>query len=482
MKHLVTLALSLLSATAFCQSPHSHPSGASHASVLSALLGPQQIDAPAMKTTALTIQRVIAQSTRDNTLASLSDSLDLSYTGLNYSSYDYNMMLYPYNYAYNTSPMFNYLGTFAKPQVLFDECKHWTINPFTLVYGYYETTYGTYDANKNQLTFKHTYTDSVTNKNMSFMNTFNTANNITKGCWFNWNSGVADSTFKQFFTYNAANKLTQDSTYELHLGTWRIVSKTNYTYDASYNLITINNYANSTDTSFTLPLIEQQRYNNTYDASNRLVTVLTSMYNGTTLIPYVRDTFDYTGTGTFHTSWRQHQWDLINAYWAPMTKMEKHLNASSLPDTVNIYGFDSLANAWTPASRHIVSYNGMNNPETRQEYLYAWTSFPSSPDYTTTYYYETYQDATGVAAAHIQSSITLFPNPASNKVIITGLDNGKQVVVTLSDIMGRQVMRQGLIAQENTSLFFDELAPARYNITIYDQEGHILHRSAIVKN
>jgi hypothetical protein len=483
MKHFLTLTLALLTAKAFSQPAHHTALTGNHANALSVLLAPQTQDAPAMKATAVTAQRVIAQSTRDNTLAALSDSLDLTYTGSNYSRYDYNMMLYPYNYVYSTSPMFDFLGIFTKPQVLFDECKHWTINPFTLVYGYYETTYGTYDGSKNQATFKHTYTDSVTNKNMSFVNAFNTANKITRGSWFNWNAGVMDSAFKQFFSYNTANKLTQDSTYELHLGTWRLVSKTNYTYDATNNLITINNYANVADTSLTLPLIEQLRYNNTYDASNRLITVLTSMHDGTSLIQYVKDTFAYTGAGAFHTSWRQHQRDIINNYWAPWIKMEKHLNAGNLPDTVNTFGFDSLANMWMPAARDIISYNTMNNPVTMQNYQYAWTTFPTTPTFTTTYYYENYQDATSTPAISTQATVTIFPNPASNTITISGMENqdGNLLTISITDIAGRMIAKETAPWHRSRQLSVEYLLPASYHITIQTQPGRILHQSSIVK-
>src|SRR4051812_38002929 len=103
MRQFLTLVLLLLTSSSFCQPLHRYMATGSHNNALSSLLSPQSSGADAaMRTTAPTLQRVIAQSTRDSATSTLSDSADLKYTGANYSHYDYNMMLYPYNYSYST--------------------------------------------------------------------------------------------------------------------------------------------------------------------------------------------------------------------------------------------------------------------------------------------------------------------------------------------------------------------------------------------
>ena len=108
-----------------------------HMSFVNSLLQQQNIPAGAARSTGVTGQRVIAQSTRDNTLATLNDSLDLKYGPNRGSTYDYNTMIFPYNYPYSTNPMFNFAGTFAKPQVLFDTLLGWRVDLNTLLYGYF---------------------------------------------------------------------------------------------------------------------------------------------------------------------------------------------------------------------------------------------------------------------------------------------------------------------------------------------------------
>src|SRR5437016_3700881 len=111
-----------------------------HRKAVNGFLQHNNAGTPEMRTSGgVTKERVIAESTRDNTLNTLTDSVNLTYSLFRTSTYDYNTMIFPYNYPYSASPMFNYQGVFTKPQVLFDTYIHWEVDPNTLTYGYYET-------------------------------------------------------------------------------------------------------------------------------------------------------------------------------------------------------------------------------------------------------------------------------------------------------------------------------------------------------
>ena len=456
-----------------------------HNAILNSLLQQNHYSDAAMKTTSVTAERVIAQSTLNNTAHTLSDSVSVNYTLYRASAYDYNTMLYPYSYPYNTSPMFNNAaGVFTKPQVLFDTFMHWTIDPNTEAYGYYETAYANYDANNNITGYLDLFADSSVNPNVLYANKFNAAKNIDTAYWNIWQSGTADSAFKQFFTYNSANLITKDSTYELHLGAWRIASRSLYTYDGSNNLIQIDNYANTTDTSFLLPLVEQYKYVNTYDASHRLLTVYSSFYDGSALAPYIQDTFAYSGTYTYHNSWREYQYDPINLYWAPMFNMAKTINAIGLPDTINKQGFDSILNAWVPQTLYVASYNTFKDPDTLLEYDYNFTAYPATPSYITKYYYSTFVNKTEVNNVAVNNDAALiFPNPATNQFTITQLNVplNTSVFVTLMNEQGQMVMRQNMHWQGQTQISINGLIPGAYWVAIQDDKGNMLHRQAIVK-
>jgi hypothetical protein len=335
MKQLLTLfSATLATAATFAQHPAVHPSLSDHKSMLNVLLQPQMGSLSEKMTLS---ERVKAQSTWDNTLGSKSDSVYLVYPTNGISNYDFNMMLYPYNYPYSTSPMFNNcLGVFTKPQVDYSRRDHWQIDPNTLTYGFYERDLCGYDPSFNLLRDTALFADSSFYPNMRYSNSFNAMNNVDSSHSYSWISGTSSSAFKQYFSYNASNKVTRDSIYEYSASAWHKVSNTTYTYDVPGNLIQIDNYSNNSDSTFTAPLIEQLKYVNTYDGTGRLKTVQSSYYDGTMLKPYVTDSFAYTGTTPFHLSWKEYQYDAINSYWAPMTFMTKTLGGSGFPDVVNI--------------------------------------------------------------------------------------------------------------------------------------------------
>ena len=486
MKHCFILLISLILTSSVIAQHSKVPMPQRHGIVVNALLQQQDGENAAYKTTTgITKQRVIGESTHDTTLATFNDSVSVRYSRFHNSTYDYNTMIYPYNYTYSTSPMFNYAGTFTKPMVLYDTFNHWQVDPNTLLYGHYETAYAQYDTPfYNLIAYADLFDDSAINPNMLYFNKFNAAHNIDTGYWFNWIMGIPDSAFKQFFTYNAGGKLIKDSVYEYHLGAWHIVSRTLYTYSAGNNLIQIDNYANTTDTSMLLPLIEQVKYVNTYDASNRLLTVLDSTYDGTSLDQYVKDTFAYTGANAFHTSWKEYQYDPINHYWAPMFYMSKVLNSSSLPDTVLIKGFDSLLNAWVPQTMDVISYNSFHNPDTLQDYEYNFTAFPAFPSATTVYYYETYVDNTAVQnVAATADNAKIFPNPTSNFITISqlGVAVNSPVSITFVNENGQMVSRQFVRWQNEARISLTDLTPGVYWVVVQDEHGNLVHRQAVVK-
>ena len=459
-----------------------------HNRLLSGLLGSAASPAfaAAKATAGVSMTRVVAQSTWDNDLGTIADSIKLGYAGSHYSVYDYNSMLYPYNYQYNSSPVFNNAeGIFAKPQVLYDTLTRWQIDPNTLTYGYYETAYATYNAGMSLIDYTDLFADSVFNPNVRYNNKFNKAKSIDTGYVYRWHSGIADNTFRQFYTYTAANVLTTDSTFELHLGVWRLASWSAYTYDGASNLTQIDNYANTTDTSFLLPLVEKYKYINTYDANHRLLTVASSFYDGTTLAPYIRDTFAYSGTLAYHNFWKEYQYDPINGYWAPMFYMHKAIStATNLPDTVYIDGFDSLQNKWVPQTRDVMVYNAAHDPVKLLDYEYNFTAFPGAPDFVTTYYYNTYVNTAFVPATVKRSAdCSIFPNPATDNITISGIDMQLKadVLITLINTNGQVMSRTGLKWKGATELSVHNLTPGIYWVAIQDAGGNIISRQSFIR-
>jgi hypothetical protein len=429
------------------------------------------------------MESLMAQSTRNNTGDSLIDSVRVMYGSVDTAIYDYNTMVYPYNYPYSTSPMFNNnLGSHTSPQVWFNAYYHWTVDPNTLTYVFYQKEFRNMDFHKEIFKDTALYADSSFIPNMTYANNFN-AGNVISSYSFIYQAGVSDSAYKQFFNY-AAGKLTKDSTYEYSGGTWHLVSKSFYSYNISNDLIQIDNYANTTDTTFTKPLPEQFQYINSYDGSHRMLTVYAKQYDGANLAPYVADTFAYTGSYNYHTSWKEYQYDGINKYWAPITYMTKQLNVSGLPDTVNIQAFDSLANQWVPYTRDVIKYDSVKNPDSLLDYEYNYVSFPSTPNFTTLYYYNYVTDPNTVNnITGSNNNIRIYPNPAHENITVSGIESKNAMArITLCDMQGRICVKENIVVKNGSfQLPVGRLTSGAYILTIQDAAGAMLGRRLVTK-
>jgi hypothetical protein len=485
MKQFYLLAaLNILTATLVAQNTSNYPTNLkNHQSVVNGLLQKQAVTASQKSgfNTRVLTERVIGQSTIDNMFSNYSDSVNVGYILNGTSTYDYNLMLYPYNYPYSTSPMFNFKGVYTKPQILYNSYNHWTVNPATLVYGFYQQDSNTYDFSNNLTNNITWFADSSAMPNLIHENRFNSNNDVDTSYQNNYTGGTSTPAFKQFFTYNASNYLIKDSTYQYHLGSWYIVSKTFYLYDGSNNLIKIDQYANTQDTTFLLPLIEQFQYLNTYDGSGRLSAVVTNFWDGAGLNPYVRDTFNYTGASTFHTDWKQYQYDAINGYWAPQSFMQKNLNGAGLPDSININLFDSILNAWVPSVKQIITYNAADNPIKLDEYWYNFVTFPTTPDFETTYYYETFTNTTEAeSVADKKYNFTLFPNP-NNGNIQLNYTLEENAVISLFDCTGKNIKNINLLPGNNLiNLNLTEISNGVYYYNVVSNQGKIVSNKFIV--
>ena len=152
--------------------------------------------------------------------------------------------------------------------------------------------------------------------------------------------------------------------------------------------------------------------------------------------------------------------------------------------TVYIQGFDSLMNAWVPQTMDVISYDAANNPDTLQDYEYNFTAYPSTPSFTTVYYYETYLLTLAnntVAAAN--DEVNVYPNPATNTLNITqlGVPTGTMVTMTLMNVSGQMMSREQMPWIGCAQISVATLVPGVYELVIQDGKGNMLHRQSVVK-
>ncbi|MGN6567778.1 MAG: T9SS type A sorting domain-containing protein, partial [Flavipsychrobacter sp.] len=279
--------------------------------------------------------------------------------------------------------------------------------------------------------------------------------------------------------YNASNKITADSIYVYTGASWRMIAKSYYAYDASGNLITIDTYADSV-----APLREKLKYVNTYDAGKRLLTVQASYFDGTNLVPYVKDTFGYSGALIYSTSGKEYQYDGINHYWSPYFYMIKQLNTLSLPDTIYIKGWDSVLNNWVPQTMEIASYDTFKLPVRLMNYQFDGTMYPSLASTITTYYYQRFNDNTGMTDIHDLHNVKIYPNPTSDKVNITidQLQVNTPVSILLYNTNGQLIRSLRTVWQQyGLQMPLADISPGIYWLSIQDDNGGLIQRQALVK-
>ncbi len=165
--------------------------------------------------------------------------------------------------------------------------------------------------------------------------------------------------------------------------------------------------------------------------------------------------------------------------------MQKTLLAGK-PDTVYHRGWDSIANAWVPISKDIVSYNSYSNPDTILNYEYNWTSYSTTPDYTTVYYYDTFTynpPSTSLSSASAQPEIHIYPNPASTNITLdlpTALVD-QRINVYFVNVSGQIITKQSVLAASSMTLNTSHLTNGSYWMFIENDNGQLLHRHHLIK-
>jgi hypothetical protein len=165
--------------------------------------------------------------------------------------------------------------------------------------------------------------------------------------------------------------------------------------------------------------------------------------------------------------------------------MSKTINTSGKPDTINVQGFDSVANAWVPETMYLASYNTSHDPDTLKEFDYNFASFPALPSFTTVYYYQSYTNTLETnPVGTIKDDAVVYPNPVKDQFTIARLNVtiGTTVSLSIINTSGQIISRQTMTWQGQAQIVTQYLVPGVYWVIATDNSGNELHRQAIVKN
>ena len=85
-----------------------------------------------------------------------------------------------------------------------------------------------------------------------------------------------------------------------------------------------------------------------------------------------------------------------------------------------------------------------------------------------------------VSEFNLASQYSIYPNPANNEINISSKKNFGEVVVTLTDINGRQVLTQTVELKDSININIDALQSGMYILTIKGE--NIITNDKIIKN
>ena len=302
-------------------------------------------------------------------------------------------------------------------------------------------------------------------------------------------------------SYDASGNLVRLSGWQKLGGVWQNVYYIDYTYNAA-GLITSRSNYNNFGGSWELGGI----YNYTYNAQNQLV--LTTLNMGGLL--YQKTEYQYSGDDCVQELWYSYNFDM--GALLPTEKLvtsyadgHKMLVLDSVSDDGTYWQYNGKSTYLYDNSGNCTEYHhydGTNNEVERSLYTYASamplssTVIPWNPEidrprmydnvdacvreawysldvdhvlqYVCDYVYEYNDITTGVQAAESQS-VSLYPNPASDRIVLDGLADG-EAEVRIHDLSGRLVLTRHA-AGPTAVLDVSSLAPGCYVVRVEQGVG-----------
>lgn len=337
-------------------------------------------------------------------------------------------------------------------------------DPFELIqhaiYRYNATDQDTFFQQDNVLqTYRLTYT-------------YNTAGMMDRIYYYDTlNSGNGNFLLKNVFhlTYDAQNRLLLDSSY--FANTSLPAAKNTYQYDAAGNLIASVYY-----TWVANAWAPGQQVLFTYTPSNLLQTAVYQTYANGQWNNYDKDSNSYAGPYSLPTYYEAQFWG--NNRWIRDFSLNYHFGPNGNYDTFYyaIFPTPSSVKADTSYKRSF-EYDAGGRLLLSREYAYAGNGVYNQPHAATNYYYETYNDPTGVPGAPAAAPLRLFPNPVTGaappELDLSAFSAGTPVQIKVLNAAGQLVLEQQATGGGKVGVTMTELVPGIYLVQVQDHTGRM---------
>lgn len=321
---------------------------------------------------------------------------------------------------------------------------------------YEQRTY-TYDAINNKTSELYAYWDgsSWLNSDLYTYN-FDANNNNTSIVIQYWQSGAWVNFYHYVSIYDVNNNKTNQLCQLWNTSIWVDSWQTDYTYDANNNMTSllnskwisgawVNNY---------------QDINMTYDANNNMISRLSQNWVGGAWVDNWRGVYTYNTNnnikGGLEEKWTGSAW--VNDWQFADTYDVNNNQLSEIGQSWN-------DTAWVNSYQYSYTYDANNF-----KIIYTYKSWNDAGTKVTDgdsiyYYFHTVAGINDLAAQG--KSITIYPNPAKDFIVIAGVENS---VIEIFDMKG-QLIRNLVSSSAETRINISDLKAGVYFINARNDES-----------
>jgi hypothetical protein len=333
------------------------------------------------------------------------------------------------------------------------------------------------------MTRKKTYAYNTGNKVVSSLDSLEAwyyiRNDLTYDAMGRLTSYIAYDTFggtqfipkyTVFIKYDLAGRRVQDSAFGLQFPLPYF--KTDYAYDNNGNMLLQFNW------NMLNGLWEPgSQAVFAYDASNRLVSYLSQYYYLGDLYDSYKDSFNYTGNNVQFTNNIDYYPDGAGG-WLPISLEKDIINSMGVVDTYYLY--EATMTGWDTIERDYVVYDADGLAQYGHGFEYLGNGvYNTNPYDMQKWYWEEYDDPTGVVNMQKNGEIVLYPNPVNERLTIRR-SNADKASVTIFNMQGMLVYSKTLEGRENV-LDLSGMVPGSYAVLVRDAKGSIVHRQVCSK-
>ncbi|WP_118975182.1 T9SS type A sorting domain-containing protein [Taibaiella koreensis] len=283
----------------------------------------------------------------------------------------------------------------------------------------------------------------------------------------NDNGSHYDTLQKRTFTYNNTfTRVMTDSMFNKMGSTYRLYGTYRYYYNSGDKLDSMVSYGNPLS-----PALKVGKMTFYYYPGGELMKTTMEDFS----LPDVRiisvDSMGYT-TGipytTFHSGLIKLMQtgmpdDIFGSTWI------NYPGTNGLPDSAQLYDYNPTTSSMQLKDVGVYRYTSFGEPDS----LLVYGAGEHAPRRSIKYYYESYETTVSIKPIAASKDFSLYPNPFDKSITIDWKGKqGEQVAISLTDMIGREVLRTGLKLNTGPNgLNLPHLNPGAYILLIRDAAG-----------